>query len=461
MELLFAFYNVEFAKEIKKRIQVNGQFNVMEIVSSEEDLLSTIAQNSEIEGVLLTTDLASKMKDQRLEVLVDIIAAVREKFPNITFTILSNEGIGHPMLAELVELGIYNIFVKNGPDFTTDSIMDSFTKPLSFNTAVKYRQVDPNKPWRRNLNKTATMRVEIHNGQQEPVATIQETEEQPEQDTKSSKKTNWGELKNRIPKKTTREPKEKDKKEHEDWLLDDLHSVVQQKQQEKIIGTVVIGVTSVAPHLGSTHTAISMARHLSELGHMVALVEGNYSQDFDRIHSLYEGEKNHIFHESKFDLNGIEHFKYRDSQNLSDIFSLYEYVVLDLGELSESMYLDEFKRSHVKCIVCSAEEWKYHWIEQFQSSYGMDEQYNYLVPGASTRNIKDLMDRMDKRSVYAVPIQESPYEPAKETGEILQDILGEFLNGNAKTFSKNALIFTSVISISVTIFIGMVFWFLS
>lgn len=440
-------------------MQVNGNVNVLEIVSSEEDLLTTLAQNPTINGVLLTTDIATKIRDQRLEVTVDILAAVREKFPNITFTILSNEKVGHPMLAELVEMGIYNIFVKNGDDFTIQSILDSFVKPLSFNTAVKYRQVDQTIPWRRNLHKTATMRVEIHNSQEETVTTSHEREDDVSE-PKFNKPINWAEFKNIIPKKQPKAPISSKEHKEEDWSLDDLHTVVQHRQAEKIIGTVVIGITSVAPHLGSTHTAISIARYLSNLGHMVALVEGNYSQDFDRIHSLYEGEKRHIFHEKEFELNGIDHFKYRENQDLGEIFSLYEYVVLDLGVLSETMYIDEFKRSHVKCVVCSSEEWKFHWIEQFQNSYGNDEHYNFLVPGASLRNIKDLIDRLDYHSVYALPMQETPYQPTKEAEEVIQDIIGEFINGNAKTFSKSTLIFTSVISIAVTVFIGLVFWYL-
>lgn len=462
MDLLFGFYNVEFAKKIKISIQNNSDANVIEIVSSEEDLLTTLANTPSIEGVLLTTDLATKRNDERLELLVDILSAVRENFPNITFTILSNEKIGHPMLAEIVEMGIYNIFIKNGDDFTIQSIIDSFKKPLSFNTAVKYRQVDTSIPWRRNLYKTTTMRVEIlNNSNQEEVSTVNEVTED-ESDNKSNKRVNWPDLKSKMPKFQSRGPTPKKVREEvqNDWMLDDLHTVVQNRPSEKIIGTVVIGVAGVAPHLGVTHTAISIAKYLSNLGHSVALVEGNYSQDFDRIHSLYEGEKNHIFKESEFELHGINHFKYWEEQNLSEIFSLYEYVVLDTGILSETMYLEEFKRAHVKCVICSADEWKFHWIEEFQISYGIDENYNYLVPGATTRKVKDLTGRMDSRSVFCFPVQEIPYEPLRETEDILENIIGEFINGSSLKFGKGALVITSFISIAVTLCLLGVFWYL-
>lgn len=460
MDLLFGFYNVDFAKKIKISIQKNSDANVIEIVSSEEDLLSTLANTPSIEGVLLTTDLATKMNDQRLEVLIDILSAVRENFPNITFTILSNEKMGHPMLAEIVEMGIYNIFIKNGDDFTIQSIIDSFKKPLSFNTAVKYRQVDNSIPWRRNLNKTTTMRVEILNNQEETAAVSEVTED--ESVNQSNKQVNWPDLKSKMPKFQSRGPTPKKVREEvqTDWMLDDLHTVVQNRTSEKIIGTVVIGVTGVAPHIGVTHTAISIAKYLSNLGHSVALVEGNYSQDFDRIHSLYEGEKNHIFKESNFEINGINHFKYREEQNLSEIFSLYEYVVLDTGVLSESMYLEEFNRAHVKCVICSADEWKFHWIEEFQISYGNDENYNFLVPGATTRKVKDLSGRLDSRTVFNFPVQEMAYEPLKETEDILENIIGEFINGTSMKFGKGALVITSFISIVVTLCLLGVFWYL-
>lgn len=455
MELLFAFYNVDFAKDLKISIQKSSDATVVDIVSSEEDLLTTLGQNPNINGVLLSTDLATKLKELRLEVLVDVLNAAREAFPNVTFTVLSNEKIGHPLLAELVEMGIYNIFVKSVDEFTIQSIYDSFIKPMSFTIAVKHRQVDPNIPWRRNLHKN-TLRVEISNQNEDKITgTTNETSQQ----NQSDKKIDILKIKDKLPKfQSKKENLEIDTANYNnsDWLmLDDLSKVMNRKS-EKIIGTVVIGVTSVAAHLGSTHSAISIANYLTRLGHIVALVEGNASLDFDRIHAMFEGEKRHILHESRFELNGIDHFKFREDRKLAEVFSIYEYVVMDLGVLQESPYLEEFNRSHVKCVVASPEEWKFHWLEEFHRNYGSTENHIYLLPGATNKSVINVADQLDYKAIYSFPIQESPYGSTKETKDLFGNIIGEFINKPSKTFSKGTLILTSAISVSITIFIVVV-----
>lgn len=230
------------------------------------------------------------------------------------------------------------------------------------------------------------------------------------------------------------------------------------QQRSAIIGTVLISVAGVVPHIGATHTAISIASYLKDLGHSVALVEGNESQDYDRIHTLYEGEKRMLSSINTFEMQGITHYKYRERQDLYEIFPLYEYVVLDLGSIQDTPYLEEFRRSHVKCVVCSGDEWKLHWIETFQKIYPNHEDVCYLIPGAVESVRKDLEERLEWRSVYSFPIQVSPYEPSTDVEEILYDVLGEFIKSPKKTFSRGMLIISSVASVAITVAVLGVFY---
>lgn len=242
-----------------------------------------------------------------------------------------------------------------------------------------------------------------------------------------------------------------------DEMIDLMPVEKQQPPKPQIIGTVLVAVAGVESHLGATHTAISIASYLKDKGHSVALVESNHSQDFDRIHALYEGEKRMLLNDSHFEMKGLIHFKYREDQNLNDIFSNYEYVVMDFGNLNEAANIDEFTRAHVKCVLCSADEWKFHWIKEFSDEYAVDNTYCFLVPGVSMEKIDDLYEQIEAGSVSIFPTQDDPYEPSKEVGEMINDILGDFIKIPLKSSTKLLLVGTSLGSIALTVLIFFIF----
>ncbi|GEL05552.1 hypothetical protein [Rummeliibacillus stabekisii] len=241
-----------------------------------------------------------------------------------------------------------------------------------------------------------------------------------------------------------------------DEMLDIMPVERQAPPKPQIIGTVLIGVAGVAQHIGATHAAISIASYLKGNGHSVALVESNHSQDYDRIHSLYEGEKKLLLDYDMFEMKGLTHFKYREDRDLNDIFSSYEYVVMDFGSIFHATNTEEFTRAHVKCVVCSADEWKYHWIEEFENEYEIDNTYCYLVPGASMEKVEDLSDQLKGGDVVSFPIQDDPYEPIQEVGHVLTNILGEFIKIPVKSSTKHLLIGTSV-GVGISLLVIMIF----
>ena len=430
MKLLLAMFNVDFAKKMKNGFEAIDGVEVCEIISSEEDLIPSLARSPDITGVLLTTDLATKLGSKRLEVLLDILTAARENFPEVTFTVLANEKIGHPLLAEIVEIGILNIFVKGEEQFTIPSLIDVFQKPLTFDTAVKYRKVDENIPWRRTLSKPSTLKVEIKNQQ--------EVSQEPKE---RSSRRDSSKLKEK--KQATKDLESIDESIFEEMIdLGGLEKSIVPKAT--IIGTVLIAVAGVSKNCGSTYTAISIASYLKSNGYSVALVESNHSQDYDRIHSLYEGEKKLLLDYDTFEMNGLTHFKYRDDQNLNDIFSGYEYVVMDFGNIFQAASVEEFTRAHVKYVLCSADEWKFHAIEEFENEYHVDNTYCYLVPGASEEKVEDLSVRLKGGNVVSLPVQDDPYEPVQEVGNLLYSILGEFIKIPLKSSRKPLLIGTGI-----------------
>ncbi|TYS60692.1 hypothetical protein FZD47_21020 [Bacillus infantis] len=230
--------------------------------------------------------------------------------------------------------------------------------------------------------------------------------------------------------------------------------------REKIVGTVVVGVGSVAPHVGSTHTAISIASYLKKQGHFVALVEGNHSEDFERIHAMYEGEKRHLWQMDVFDVNEIDHYKYRDFMSLGDIFTDYEFVVLDLGHFESTPYLAEFYRAHVKCVVSPGIEWKQHWIETFTKVNPEYKEFTYIVPFGSVEAVKDIEALAGTSRVFSFPVQPNPYEGDATTEQVITQIVDGYLKkADQKVVTRTAVITACIASAAITsLVIGAFLW---
>src|SRR5690606_17811685 len=114
------------------------------------DFLEALALKPDIDGVLLKTDLALKGNDARLEMLSDSVFSIKkmQEFENIEFTILSDYPEGHPLLSEFFNMGIYNFFSR-GMNFNIDTLIRSFKEPMSFSMALKFRDPNPDIPWRK------------------------------------------------------------------------------------------------------------------------------------------------------------------------------------------------------------------------------------------------------------------------------------------------------------------------
>lgn len=424
MDILIATSSTSFAKGLQNSFEKHN-VNVLEIVTALEDLLDILAKNPNINAVLLKTDLAKKGEDPRLEHLSDALLSIRAQpqFEHIVFTVLTDYEEGHPFLAELFEMGIYNFFSRNGNEFTIKNLIDSFTNQMSFSLSVKYRNVDPSIPWRRNFAKPQSLTVNFTGAEQEE----NESEKiAPEENQKSIKipSIQLPQIKLRRERETTNQLQSSDievENEEDSWELERNST----KEVTKVIGTVVIAVASVKSHLGSTNTAISMATHLRNNGYDVAVVEANHSMDFDRMHALIEGENLNIS-DMEYHFKDIPHFKYREGFDIGRIFQLYKYVVLDMGELDYSPYKEEFFRSHIKCVVASGDEWKFYWIEEFLLKNDIEDPV-FLLPSTNDEIAADVSKRLkDKHYVYPITNHSSPYIVPDESANVYNNIIEEY-----------------------------------
>lgn len=412
MNLIIATSNTAFAQVLESKFKEQG-VKVLDIATCIEDLLETVVEHKDIDGILLSTDLARKGNDPRLELLSDTVFAIkRDKgFDNVPITVLSDYPEGHPLLAELFEMGIYNFFLRNEGKFTVTKLLESFKSPMSFSLALRFRNADLSYPWRRDLSKYDSINVNINVKEQGRQETPRSGEEQ---DKKPGIK---------IPniKMPTIKRERVEREVHDEWVFQDNS---QRNTSETILGTVIIAVASVERNLGATNTALNIAKYLSEQNYDVAVVEGNTSSDFDRIHCLIHRENLKI-DEMEFEFKGFDHFKYRENFDIAQVYKHYQYVVLDLGVLRDSPYEDEFYRSHMQVVTVSADEWKFHWIEQFKLDYDLDDRTKFVVANGNESSVKELSLRL-KEEVFIIENTLSPYHVTKDNEETYSDLLGGF-----------------------------------
>ncbi|MGE8081339.1 hypothetical protein [Peribacillus loiseleuriae] len=144
--------NHNFASELKKQIEGTGDYRVYDTIVSEEDLFQVINKANEdgiaLQGLILQSNLAKKFEDKRLDWLADILLTLKQEHPEIAITILVDEKEGHPFLAELVQIGIWNIFTP-GKKYSISGILNSLSTPFTFSDVAHLRNIDPLIPWRK------------------------------------------------------------------------------------------------------------------------------------------------------------------------------------------------------------------------------------------------------------------------------------------------------------------------
>ncbi|MBG9587676.1 hypothetical protein [Cytobacillus firmus] len=187
------------ANSFKTFIQKKEGYLVPEVVVSEEDLLKYLEETEEeIYGLILTSDLAKKINDLRLDYLSNVLVTLREKYPHIRIAILSSERVGHPFLAELVNMGIYNIFLRQDNNLSVQLILDVLDNGKSFGEVSLFRKVDTGIPWRKMDSGPSTIKIETSNKRNSEPEKKQENERKDKQVIKREFNINFQQTETKV-----------------------------------------------------------------------------------------------------------------------------------------------------------------------------------------------------------------------------------------------------------------------
>ncbi|MCP1161427.1 hypothetical protein [Bacillus infantis] len=408
-KVIVAMHNPSFANGMKMNIDKIEGYTVVDVLVSEEDLVKLLETTTEnLFGLILTSDLAKKLNDYRLDYLSDLLLTIRERYPELKIVILASEKLGHPFLAELVDMGIYNIFLRQEDrNQTVLDILKCFEVGKSFSEVSRLRDIDTDIPWRRL--KSGPNRITI------------ETNEKKQEEGKEGigkAKAFIGKLsdsKKAIPNSTE---------------VDGEASIQPITIKEKIIikdrliGSMFIGITSVERSSGCTHLSLILANYLKEKGYKVAIVEANRSEDFFKIEYAYEGGGSYQNTTSDFKLKGITHYKNIDELNVAQLINSYEFVILDIGNEANTDLFEEFFRCHIKIVTAHGSEWRRESIERFMDRHNYMEKDDWLlaIPFPEAESLEDIQ-KETKLKTFAIPAHASPYESRRETNAALDDML--------------------------------------
>jgi len=193
-------------------------------------------------------------------------------------------------------------------------------------------------------------------------------------------------------------------------------------------GPVVVAVAALTGNSGVTSTSISIAKYLKSLSKRVAIIELNQSMGFERLHAFYENSFDLLFDADSFECEGIMHYKYRMGLQVHAIINQYDYVVLDMGLLSDThTFISEYKRAPIRLMIIPNQNWKWYLVDRLQQQdpYALED-YTFLLPTSDEDIVKRFKKEFAVQNALAFPVLESLYDLTSEETTRIEQLLNRF-----------------------------------
>lgn len=195
-------------------------------------------------------------------------------------------------------------------------------------------------------------------------------------------------------------------------------------EKDKIVGTVVIAVVGTMSRIGTTHTAISIAKYLMDNRHGVALVELHDSLAFERIKNYYE---NVVEKKGMFSLGGMDFYPFDPSRAVSDLLlEDYSYIILDMG-VYEKCNIAEFRRAHERIVVSGVKDWELDELEELIESENKNFKNRYYFTFASDEMFELVKSSMDSLPCFQAPYNPQPFDDSEECAKVFSSMLRNVL----------------------------------
>ncbi|MBY0217938.1 hypothetical protein [Paenibacillus illinoisensis] len=469
--IIIAIPNPAFGEALKKHFE-NENINVLEVCVVVDHLverLHLIKEDSSVklDAVVISSSIAVKHSDKRHEFLADVIDRIREDFSDSSIIFLSDEKQGHPLLAELVSMGIYNIFLKSqkSEPLNIKQLIKCIEHPLPYREVKKYRKYDQGIPWRRFVNGAQSITINIE-GQNNKVHKRQDKQYVKEGDDTSSTSIEINDSSNEKNEEikhsvVSNEQKskpilpdimEEELEESDFWALPDLKQKI--VVRDRIVGKSVISIVGVQKGVGTTHSSILISNYLASHGYSVKLIELSNNNEFVHIEKAYEGKNVDTRLSDQFEIEGVTYVKSTDDFEMADhLNSEHTHIVLDMGTYETSEYLSEFHRANTQVIVASGSEWKQHEIRKFLSSNLVDMgRCIFFIPLVSKQSIVDIKKDCDGIRAFDIPFHSDPFDSQDDTNEQLDLVFDQGFTKKKRMIKRTILILVIILFLLLFIF---------
>ncbi|SDM14689.1 hypothetical protein SAMN05428961_11056 [Paenibacillus sp. OK060] len=468
--IIIAIPNPAFAEALKKHFE-NENINVLEVCVVVDHLVERLHLIKEdpsitLDGIIISSSLAVKQSDKRHEFLADVIDRIREDFSDSSIIFLSDEKQGHPLLAELVSMGIYNIFLKSqkSEPLNIKQLIKCIDSPLPYSEVKKYRNYDQGISWRRFVNGAQSITINIEGQNKDKAHRRQEKQSLKENEVASNasdeieiseKIHNVEQLpKNNKPITKTVLPDimEEELEESDFWVLPDLKQKI--VVRDRIVGKSVISVVGVEKGVGTTHSSILIANYLASHGYTVKLLELSGNNEFVFIEKAYEGKNVNTRLSDEFEIEGVTYVKSTDDFEMADhLNSEHTHIVLDMGTYDTSEHIPEFHRASTQIVVASGSEWKQHYIKRFLSSNLVDlERCIFMIPLVSKQSIVDIKKDHDGIRALDIPFHSDPFDSQDDTDEQFDLVFDRGFTKKKRMIKRSILILAIIILMFLLIF---------
>ncbi|RRJ54894.1 hypothetical protein EHV15_35575 [Paenibacillus oralis] len=441
--VIIAIPTPAFADGLRKHFENEG-LNVLEVCVVVDHLLEKLHElksepSIKLDGIVISSAIATKLSDKRLEFLADVVEKIRDEFSETSIIFLSDESQGHPLLAELVSMGIYNIFVKSAQKsepLNIKQLIRCIDQSMLYHEVKKYRNYDTGIPWRRSFvngghsitiniegqgkEKTTRRTTPIQDPDDTPTPVVKEISKPefvPDGDG-SRKQSEKQETKTNKPQKFP-DILEEELEDHEFlWQLPPIIPKV--IVRDRIVGKSIIAVAGIEKGAGTTHTSVLIANYLAGRGYSVKLIECNGSKEFVYIERAYEGKNVNTQKTDEFEINGVTYVKASSELDMAyHVTSDHSHIVLDMGPYEHSDFIEEFHRAGRQFLVAQGSEWKQYTIKRFiQTNRSVDQsRWIFLIPLVDKQTISDIRGENEDIAAYKLPFHPDPFECQTDTDE--------------------------------------------
>jgi len=443
--ILIGVPDAGFAEGLSKNFEKSGLKILGVTVTLDHFLEHAYAlkgNGEEPSAFLLSTSITKRGTEKRLEEFADIVINLREDFENSSFLIMSDEDTKHPLHAELISIGVFNIFERNelgkGP-ITISSLIGFIDNSRTLLELKDMRNYDRSIPWRNVVSPTSQIKISVErkaNGNKttDEIITTNSNQGSNEHNPKEKHKV----------REELAFPLEPSDTEEIHWSEEPKTKVV---YRDRILGQSLISIASISKGLGSTHTSILAAAYLNSMGYKTEILECSATSNaFEQIENAYNGQKVNINNSKSFCIENVTYVKNISSDQVIENLEDYTHIILDLGQFTEidTDFENEFLRSTVQILIAPGSLWKENEIQSFikQNSFLDFSKIKFLIPFADRQQIDDLKNTFKDLNTefYSVPLTTDPFYGTPQSDAIFEKIFNLPMNKRFKKYYKYVLI---------------------